>query len=99
MNGLKFVFTLPVLVLASACNSEPEALQASAAAGPAAKPAAASTCLACHQGERSLAGQDADEVAANIRAILDGEIMHAPLGLDDRSDEAIAAIAAALTEG
>ena len=104
MDGMKLVFALPLVALMAACNAEPEALQASAApeakqAATKAKSAVASTCLACHRGERSLVGEDADEVAAQIRAILDGDVMHAPLGLDDRSDEAIAALAAALTEG
>lgn len=83
------------LFAAAACNADTAEPLASAAA----RPAPASTCLACHQGARSFAGQDAAAVAAKIRAILDGDVMHPPLGLDDRSDEAIAALAEALTEG
>ena len=57
---------------------------------------AAAACAGCHQGKRSLAGRDVDELAGAIRDIRDGEQKHPPLGLDDDSDEAIAALAAVL---
>lgn len=57
---------------------------------------AAEGCAGCHQGKRSLAGRDVDELAGTIRRIRDGELKHPPLGLDDDSDEALAALAAEL---
>jgi len=57
---------------------------------------AAEGCAGCHQGKRSLAGRDVDELAGTIRRIRDGELKHPPLDLDDDSDEALAALAAEL---
>lgn len=62
-----------------------------AVAHSAASPAAA--CRGCHQGGMSLAGRDVDALAEKIRSILDGERAHAPLRLEDSSDEAIAKLA------
>lgn len=57
----------------------------------------AASCAACHSGKRGFAGRDADEIAGLIREIMDGEFAHPPLGIDDTSDEAIAALARRLT--
>lgn len=57
---------------------------------------AAAACGACHQGKRSFSGQDAEVLAAQIRSILDGELKHPPLRLDDSSEAAIEELAAEL---
>lgn len=62
----------------------------------AGKPAAAA-CTSCHQGSRSFEGRDSDELAAGIRALLDGKLAHPPVSLDDTSDEALAELAKQLT--
>jgi cytochrome c553 len=54
-------------------------------------------CIACHRGKRSFEGRDSEELAGQIREILDDEIPHSPLELTDTSDEAIAELAEALT--
>lgn len=57
---------------------------------------AAAACMKCHTGPRTLGGREAEALAEQIRLILDGEVRHPPLGLDDDSDEAILALAAEL---
>lgn len=59
---------------------------------------AAEACGACHQGKRSLAGKEHEQLAAKIRSILDGKIKHPSLRLDDTSDDAIAKLAMELAE-
>lgn len=97
MKTLKLTILAPLLAAAAACNADTAELQVTAAETRSA--AADTTCVACHRGERSFAGEDADELAARIRAILDGDVMHPPLGLEDTSEEAVAALAEALTAG
>lgn len=58
-----------------------------------AAPGAPAGCSACHQGKRSFAGRDVQELAAAIRAIRDGQLKHPALGLGDDSDAAIDALA------
>ena len=59
---------------------------------------AAEACRGCHKDARSLAGRDAETLADHIRRIRDGELRHPPLRLDDDSDDAIDALAAALAD-
>lgn len=79
--------TLTMLFLASCNLAESDAADSSAAA----------SCATCHSGQLGFAGHDATELAGLIREILDGELAHPPLGIDDTSDEAIAELARTLT--
>ncbi|ANO50400.1 hypothetical protein [Woeseia oceani] len=54
---------------------------------------ATTSCANCHQGKLSFAGKDSQELAVRIHAVLNGEIRHPPLGLDDVSDAAIQQLA------
>lgn len=87
MYKLITAMTVAMLFLASCDLSESNAADSSVAA----------SCTSCHSGNLSLAGEDAVEIAGLIREILDGDLAHPPLVMDDTSDEAIAELARQLT--
>jgi len=79
-----------VLTCLGACTFEDAGAQAADERTPP-------SCVACHQGERSFVGREADQLAEQIKAIRDATLRHPPLGLADSSDAAIEELAKELS--
>lgn len=82
---------ITILAILSACAGATFAL-----AEEGTDPAAAESCLACHQGPLSLKEQATEALLAEMKAIREGSATH-PVKFPELSDEELAAIARALT--